>query len=237
MSAECIAFIKSLVVEDPDDRCSAAQALRLPWLAQDAHFLEADDREKVIRNLKRFSQSRKIAQTAMLCVALGMDDHLSDVRTFTEENCLPGQPKLSMNAFHSMDLDKTGQININEFCRALKEVYSVDEQEARELFQSVDQTNSETINYVEFLAATLTQNAIDEQSLKEAFARLDVRNSGKISVAGLLKVLKRSFDEAAIKEMINSADLTGDGCLSFMEFQAMFSEHPSNPNEVDITIS
>ena len=149
----------------------------------------------------------------MLSVALGLDETLL-------------QPKASRNAFHLMDFDKTGTIKVDEFCRALKEL-GIDEVEAQRLFECVDQTQSQTINYLEFLAATMDQRNVDEVALREAFRTLDTSHNGRISVNGLLELLQRSFDKDQVKDMIDSADITGDGCLNFDEFKAMFDDTPT----------
>lgn len=215
ISPRCKAFIKSLVREEPEDRCSAIEALEHPWLSIDKVIqLDAEQKQHVIDTITKFSQSRQMKQTALLSLALGADDHVDE-------------PFLSRDVFHQMDLDQTGTIDIDEFCIALTGL-GLERAEAERLFASVDQTKSKTINYLEFLAATMSQKHLDETALKEAFHRLDTTKTGRISVQGLSDLLKRLFDADEVRTMIESADIKGDGCLDYDEFKAMFDETPSS---------
>lgn len=79
------------------------------------------------------------------------------------------------------------------------------------------------IRYTEFLAATIeAQGAISEERLAEAFDRLDSDDSGYISAANLGEILGQDFPAEEINSIIQEADLTQDGLISYAEFLALW---------------
>lgn len=89
------------------------------------------------------------------------------------------------------------------------------------LFQDLD--GSGRIRYTEFLAATIeAQGAISEERLAEAFDRLDSDDSGYISAQNLAEMLGQDFPADEINSIIQEADLTKDGLISYAEFLALW---------------
>lgn len=79
------------------------------------------------------------------------------------------------------------------------------------------------IRYTEFLAATIeAQGAISEERLAEAFDRLDSDDSGYISPQNLADMLGQDFPAEEINSIIQEADLTKDGLISYAEFLALW---------------
>ena len=210
-------FIRKCCHVNVNERVTADQALTLPWLAEsfptEAHesSLTADDWNSMMCHMQAFSKSRKIKQTAMLSVALGLTD-------------IVVEPKLR-EVFHTMDILRNGTLNQHEFTLAVTKYTKWTAAEVYDVFIQMDQTNSKNINYLEFLAATLNPRNLNEVTMKKAFATLDTSQAGKISTQGLQSILKSnsSFSTpTAIQAMIDDADLTGDGCLNYEEFKSMF---------------
>jgi hypothetical protein len=86
-----------------------------------------------------------------------------------------------------------------------------------------DLDGSGRIRYTEFLAATIeAQGAISEERLAEAFDRLDSDDSGYISPENLSEILGQDFPLDEIKSIIQEADLTKDGLISYAEFLALW---------------
>jgi len=216
-SPSSIQFIKSLVKEDVDQRLSAEQALDHKWLTEgdttgadgaDAARLQSDKR-LLLTNMLSFSQCRKMKQTALLSVALGIsEDHI--------------QQEMAAEVFHSMDHDKKGSLSRTEFCKALVEC-GVANADAGELFTRINQSKSGHINFLEFMAAVMDQRDIGQSTIKEAFSILDGEKQGRLSLVGLQDVFKNSMMADEVKEMIASVDSKGDGYVDFEAFKGLFA--------------
>jgi hypothetical protein len=81
------------------------------------------------------------------------------------------------------------------------------------------------IRYTEFLAATIeAQGAISEERLAEAFDRMDADDSGFISKENLRELLGEEFPQSEIDCIIDEADLTRNGKISYSEFLALWED-------------
>ncbi|KAF4318192.1 hypothetical protein BBO99_00007436 [Phytophthora kernoviae] len=212
-----ILFIKSLVKENVDQRLSAEQALNHKWFTEGdmkstdgsgAAQLQSDKR-MLLTNMLSFSQCRKMKQTALLSVALGIsEEHI--------------QQEMAAEVFHSMDQTKKGSLTRDEFCSALMEC-GVSNADAIELFSRINQSKSGNINFLEFMAAVMDQRDIGQSTIKEAFSILDGEKQGRLSIVGLQDVFKNSMVAEEVKEMIASVDTKGDGYVDFEAFQGLFT--------------
>ncbi|GMF20698.1 unnamed protein product [Phytophthora lilii] len=221
-SPSSILFIKSLVKENVDQRLSAEQALDHKWLTKGdtvstdgagAARLQSDKR-MLLTNMLSFSQCRKMKQTALLSVALGIsEDHI--------------QQEMAAEVFHSMDRTKKGSLSHDEFCSALVEC-GVSNADAGELFKRINQSKSGHINFLEFMAAVMDQRDIGQSTIKEAFGILDGEKQGRLSIVGLQDVFKNSMVAEEVKEMIASVDPKGDGYVDFEAFKGLFAV-PGSP--------
>ena len=94
------------------------------------------------------------------------------------------------------------------------------------MISQIDYHNNKKINYSEFLAATIDiKSFLNESRLKAVFNQFDTDSSGKITEENIklaMQKLGREMDENEIHDMIKKHDLTGDGCLNFNEFKAIF---------------
>ncbi|KAJ0402808.1 hypothetical protein ATCC90586_004905 [Pythium insidiosum] len=217
-SPQAITFVKSLVKEDVDARLSAEQALGHKWL-QDLDAGEADNerlrsnKRLLLTNMLSFSRCRKMKQTALLSVALGVsEDHIHQ--------------EMAAEVFHSMDHAKKGTLTRDEFCHSMVEC-GITKEDASELFTRINQSKTGQINFLEFIAAVMDQRDIGQNTIKEAFGLLDGEKTGRLSIVGLQDVFKNSLVAEEVQEMIASADKGGDGFVDFDEFRAMFQ--PTSP--------
>lgn len=218
-SPNAITFIKSLVKEDVDKRLSAVQALDHRWL-QTPDKLEEDNarlqthKRLLLTNMLSFSRCRKMKQTALLSVALGIsEDHI--------------QQEMAAEVFHSIDHSKKGTLTRDEFVQAMVEC-GISSQDAGELFTRINQSKTGQVNFLEFIAAVMDQRDIGQNTIKEAFGLLDGEKNGRLSIVGLQDVFKNSMVTEDVKEMIASADRKGDGYVDFEEFQELFAQ-PNTP--------
>jgi ankyrin repeat protein len=83
------------------------------------------------------------------------------------------------------------------------------------------------IRYTEFIAATIeAHGALTERRLAEAFDHLDCDDSGFISAENLLEILGEGVSKEEIERIIEDADLTKNGRISYSEFLALWEEKP-----------
>ena len=136
-------------------------------------------------------------------------------------------------AFSLLDKDGDGSIT----CEDLRTVMtSLGENpatsELQEMIHEVDSDGNGTIEFSEFLimmsrklgSRSFDDEAFRRRSIEEAFHVLDKDGSGSISESELRQIMKNIGEELTdeeIIEMINEADLDGDGQVSFKEFAAI----------------
>jgi hypothetical protein len=88
---------------------------------------------------------------------------------------------------------------------------------------SQDVNRNGKIMYTEFLAATIGAHGhIEEARIAEAFDRIDSDDSGFISRKNLREVLGKECTSEQIDSIMKSADVKGDGKISYAEFLEAF---------------
>jgi len=222
LSSGAQAFVKELLVSDPNERLTAAGALEHPWikgrhLANDAHI----DAE-ILGCLRTFAHASRFRRAALCMMAWSLS---------TEE-----QEELR-EQFLLMDTQKRGSITLKELKAILEENFHISSAEAERLFNSLDADNSEEIEYTEFLAAALLGRVkAHEDVLRRTFKRFDQDESGRISVDEFRSLLGDTFEGADIEDLIREADTSGDGMIDYDEFIAYFQksdpeiEEPAPPS-------
>ena len=112
---------------------------------------------------------------------------------------------------------------VTTVCRSLG--LCLNPRELNALFLDLDKGNSGRLNFEEFLqlvARSLEAASANEEELLTSFRILDMDNSGLVSSDELKNVLGRigteKLDPGMIDQMIQEADINGDGKLSYNEF-------------------
>jgi calcium-dependent protein kinase len=170
VSHQSRAFVKDLLVLDPDERATADEANQSMWLNK-RHVMSVrgptpDEVDAIIGTIVRYADYSDLKKLALMVIA-----HKS---TSSEIGIL-------RKVFQSYDIRKDGTIRLPEFQVAMNN-YGIPEKEIHRLFNAVDLDGSGKIRYTEFLAATIESHGIiDEERLAEAFDRLDCDDSGFIS--------------------------------------------------------
>lgn len=208
LSKEAMSFTRHLLVHDYRLRCSAAEALKHPWLdlpdvpeysseepmssparrlsvssvTSDVSVSDIHMAAATFNSLKRQTESNVLQQTSMMAVAYNMPHaKTADRRAF----------------FQSFDLDKDGVLSRDEFRAAMKSCNILDPDNTQSLqpddidkiFEAVDVNGDNQISFTEFLAATLNPKDFDIESLNTAFYMLDKDEKGYISFADMQRVL------------------------------------------------
>nr|CEL65363.1 TPA: CAM kinase, CDPK family, putative [Neospora caninum Liverpool] len=201
-------FIASLLrqVRNPDERPSAEEALKHPWLvaAEKEALADTEISVSVLKSMQRFAACSAIKRASLALIAMSMEaEQLDDLERL----------------FRKIDIDNSGCIKMDRMVAVLVTFLDVPRDEALRIFRRIDQTGAEEINYSEFLAATLqTRIALNQQLIREAFERFDVDNSGHISLDNLRYVLGDSYDSLSVEEILRQCDRKQNGVIDFDEF-------------------
>lgn len=148
----------------------------------------------------------------------------------------PARPELQLTetqidefreAFGLFDKDGDGHVTAQELKIVMQTLgQEVNIEDINAMIDEVDDDGNREIEFEEFCHLMVKQMAAgeDEAKLREAFRVLDSDGSGAISREEL-KVILQSFaaagepiEEEQIDELINEADLDGDGQVSYDEF-------------------
>ncbi|URE06850.1 calcium-dependent protein kinase [Musa troglodytarum] len=168
-------FVKKLLVKDPRARLTAAQALSHPWAREGGDALEIPLDISVLSNMRQFVKYSRFKQFALRALASTLnEEELADLK----------------DQFHTIDVDKSGAISVEEMRHALgKDLpWKLKEPRVLEIVQAMDSNTDGFIDFEEFVAATLHVHQLVEhdngkwRSLsKAAFDKFDVDKNGYIT--------------------------------------------------------
>merc|ERR1719362_1026607 len=124
--------------------------------------------------------------------------------------------------FLALDQEKSGTISLQQFKSALESDFVLEsDQEAEFIFRCLDIDGSTRIEYSEFLAAVMPEaTKLREDVLRRTFARFDRNGDGQVCREELLHMLGDSCTASEIEDLLQDADTSGDGNLTFEEFVA-----------------
>lgn len=212
LSEQAQSFIQSLLVVDPNVRLTAEQALQHTFIKDHDNedggkrrpSATEDVDHSIVDALTDFAKASQFRKACMSMMAWSLtNEERKEVR----------------DAFIALDANKKGTITLGELKQVLTERFQVCDTKIRPIFEALDTTNTEEIHYTEFLAAMVsTKISMHDDMLEKTFRRFDVDNSGFITKANLKVVLGESFDGAEVNQLIEEADLSGDGQISYEEF-------------------
>ena len=224
ISKEAKDLITKLLTMDPNERLSAEEALKHPWITNN---IKLKDKSKLelpklcSENLQKFTSKQALQQTTIA--------YLVHQMTTNEE------VKKLRNIFKQLDESGDGRLSQGELRKGYKQHFSdvFNENEFEKLINRLDQDNSGFVEYEEFIRATIdTSSILTENNLKLAFAFFDKDNSGKLSVDEVKYVLGVSKDGGSGDDIVNKViaevDLNGDGEISYEEFKSLMKKNIAN---------
>ncbi|XP_057959223.1 calmodulin-like protein 11 [Malania oleifera] len=130
-------------------------------------------------------------------------------------------------AFCLFDRDGDGRITVEELATVIRSLdQNPTDQELQEMITEVDADGNGTIEFTEFLSlmARKMKETDAEEELREAFKVFDKDQNGYISASELRQVminLGEKLTDEEVEQMINEADLDGDGQVNYDEFVKM----------------
>ncbi|KAM0832087.1 hypothetical protein ACQ4PT_065123 [Festuca glaucescens] len=154
----------------------------------------------------------------------------------------PQAPPASLSAGHDaeikkvfsrFDADGDGRISPSELAAVSHAITPPPSESAggREVGAMMEELDADRDGYVDlgefaaFHGRGRGERDLDAE-LRDAFDVYDINGDGRISVAGLSKVLGRIGEGCSTEEcerMVASVDVDGDGCVGFEEFKKMMS--------------
>eukprot|EP00927_Polykrikos_kofoidii_P002438 TRINITY_DN10976_c0_g1_i1.p1 TRINITY_DN10976_c0_g1~~TRINITY_DN10976_c0_g1_i1.p1 ORF type:complete len:555 (+),score=120.75 TRINITY_DN10976_c0_g1_i1:182-1846(+) len=199
-------FVSQLLVVDHNKRLTAEQALQHTWI-QCIHTRD-EEREQInpetVDALCQFAKATKFRRACMSLMAWSLT---------TEERAMVREE------FIRLDKTRKGTITLAELRTVLTDKFNVQDEETSNIFESLDTSNDEEIHYSEFLAAMVsTRIAMHDDMLLATFRRFDVDNSGYITAENLKVVLGDQYDGAKVEMILQEADESNDGRISYEEF-------------------
>jgi len=199
-------FIEALLVVNPAERLSAAQALETPWIKKrDSTFARDHEIDQAtVDALTSFGQASHFRRATMNMMAWSLTNkERAEVR----------------DAFIEMDTDRSGTISLSEFKKVMLDKFHVDDDHASAAFAAIDYNHQDEIHYSEFLAAMAgCRIQMHDELIMKTFKRFDVDNSGYITGGNLKTVLGDAFKASEVDRILADIDMAHDGQISCDEF-------------------
>ena len=157
---------------------------------------------------------------------------IADMESFQRQHGLDNDAlKKVYKQFLSIDTGKSGQVDINEFCRLLRVERSPF---VERLFGIFDTDKNGTIDLKEFVVGlSNVGGSAREDKVKFAFQVFDLDGSGTIDAEELKKIVKAT-NMASAKQLdrktewlMKQCDADGDGNISYEEFVNLAKKFPN----------
>ena len=131
------------------------------------------------------------------------------------------------DAFDMFDKDRDGVITAKELANVMRSLnQDPTENELREMIEEVDINGNGNIDFEEFvqLMNRRARESDTEEEIIQAFRVFDKDGNGTISANELrhiMSTLGEKLSDDEIEQMIQEADIDGDGYINFQEFVSM----------------
>jgi len=170
--------------------------------------------EGVVKALQQFGQESKFRRCCMEMIAWSLSN---EERAKVCEH------------FISLDTTRQGTITLEELRRAMESL-GVSDEEVLRVFLALDTNQDQEIHYSDFLAAMVsTKIDLNEDLMCAAFRKFDADGSGCITVDNLRQILGDTFEGEHVEDLLRDAQHTERDRITYSEFVAYLSRHPSSP--------
>lgn len=222
VSREAKMFIQKLLTYNPNQRYSASQALRDPWLQkimfQNRKFTKKNLAlgQDILRNLAKFNTGRKFQDAVWVFL----------VNYFLAES----DKKKLMMMFQELDEDRDGLLKREELMKAYEKyklVNELDEGGVDEVINRIDGNKNGSIDYTEFVIATINRKKLLAKNNLEAIFKLIDKDESKYITASELKDFfagqggSEEWDDAVWDALVREVDENSDGQISYAEFKSI----------------
>lgn len=199
--------IRKMLNPNPNERMTAAEALKHPWVKEDGTAQDIELGNAVVDRMMRFQRQEKFKKLGLFTLA----------QTLSQE-----EVEGLMEMFKSMDKDGNGTVTVQELQEGLKEKgYSMAHEKVEELVNSIDVNGDNELDYTEFIAATMQLNRVNvEDNLMKLFRTFDKDDSGYIDKDELVDAINEigMSQELDVNELLSSVDQNDDGQIDFEEY-------------------
>lgn len=212
-------LISKMIVVNPDERLTAAQVFKHPWV--EALAPNASDRplaEEVLGRLKGFQAAQKFEQAVLSVMAVQLKDE--EVKTLRD-------------LFYALDKDGSGTISAEELKTCFVEKLNIDvPPDLADVMSAIDSDGSGEIDYTEFIVRMMDKRKfIQKDVCWAAFRVFDLDGDGVISEQELAKVISGGrradmehvlgVERDEIERIFKGTDTDGTGSIDFDEFFKM----------------
>jgi len=222
VSKEAKGFIQKLLTYNPNDRYSAAQALKDPWLLkilfQNKKLTKKNLNlgQEIMRNLAHFNAGRKFQDAVWVFLC----------NYFLAES----DKKKLMKVFEELDEDKDGLLIKEEVLKGFQKYNIVSELTEQngidEIINRIDRNKNGSIDYSEFVIATVNRKKLLAKSNLEATFKLIDKDDSKALTIDELKDFfagqgNHEWDDQVWEALLREVDENSDGEISYSEFKNM----------------
>merc|ERR1711971_720628 len=172
---------------------------------------------------------RKLRSDKILKMAEQWSEVLSGQQQQQQQQLTEEQVADFKEVFSLIDKNADGAITIKELGSAMRSMgQSPTEEELQEMIEEVDSNGNGTIEFSEFLSKMAGKMAYSpsEKEIYDAFRVFDKDGNGFISPAELRYVMTKMgqvITDEEVDQMIQEADLDGDGQVNYREFVKMMT--------------
>ena len=214
VSPEAKDFIRKLLVRNPENRLTAAQALKHPWfkmIHSEDEYKQIDN--KIFSKISSFKYQSKFKKEAMKILIEGL--HESDIKDLRKQ-------------FQLIDRDHLGYISYDEYQICAKNFgQKVDCKDFLRILKNLKSDTQTGVTYTDFISATIDKSRyLTKERLHQIFRYFDVDNDDFITKSNLREAMAREgrkLPEQLIDEMINEVDIDKDEKVDFVEFCSFMS--------------
>jgi len=206
-SAQC--FVQRLMAFEVNDRPSAVECLREPWLVSSRQSGVISLDVQILRNLRQYSQASSLRKASLSMLAW---------------STLPEDAELLQAQFEELDRTHSGALHLDDFCEALS-MFAVDTAEAELLFKGLSLSGGDTVAYSEFLAAAMHGGLGNSDAMLHlAFQRFEPDAGLNITCDNLRHVLGDTFVGDDVENLFDEVESGGTKSVSFDEFAAYMKD-------------
>jgi calcium-dependent protein kinase len=209
ISTEAKSLIMKMLTRNPSRRPSATEILNDNWI-QNRFSNKLQDNLLAVRSLKNLSHFRASRELQKVV----MEFIVGQFTTSQETQDL-------RSAFIALDRNGDGKLSIEELQSGFK-LAGIGLDDVNVIINHCDGDGNGYIDYSEFLTATINwKKVLNKEKLEKVFKVFDKDSDGTISLMEIKEFFGdagRHIEEDVWKEMMNEADLNGDGQIDLDEF-------------------